>query len=138
VSSDVIGWTRKPGQQVLTFQHSWEGFSQTTNHLSEKWCSTWNSNQKHPKYSSEALPMKPARWVPHSAYWKLFKMHYCVIHIVFVIGFFVHWSIFSNTKTRNAYDTTYLCTLHMLVIKLGDISCLRVEIIKGDVKRIKR
>jgi hypothetical protein len=39
---------------------------------------------------------------------------------------------------RNAYDTIYLCTSHMLLIKWGDICCLRVDIIKGDGKRIKR
>jgi len=39
---------------------------------------------------------------------------------------------------RNEYDTTYLCILHMLLIKWGCICCLRVKTIKGDGKRIKR
>jgi hypothetical protein len=58
---------------------------------------------------------------------------------VFVIGFMCSDVLFSVIQgRRNAYDTIYLCTLNMLLIKWGGICCLRVETVKGDGKRIKR
>jgi hypothetical protein len=58
---------------------------------------------------------------------------------VFVIGFMSTDVLFSVILgRRNAYDTIYLCIVHMLLINWGDVCCLRVQVIKCDGERIRR